>query len=342
MSTININIGADAEDTYFKNEQEWMCRIVDEAHKNDRVIINLTEGPALEELNYRGKKFIVILKELCEGNNWPLEKFHLTTMNLIQNKEIWPSVSINNLAGHFLSAQQSQTVSSKTINKTFGMFVGRSSWDRLLLSSHLYNNYRELSYQTYRSYLDNPQSMINLDLDRLCWMCSCDRKLNTKLIDSVTDFIKSLPLLISDSHKNITHIQWYSGAVDKEILSWYNHIFVDIVCEKMVTGQTFFPTEKTARPLATKTPFLTMAAPNYIKNLRRLGFRSFGQFWDESYDYQSGVQRAESIMSIINDLAKLNQTQLQEMYQKMIPILTHNNQTYIALTSNTIKSVFKI
>lgn len=340
MSTININIGADAEDTYLKNEQEWMCRIVDAAHKNEKVIINLAEGPALEELNYRGKKFIVILRELCDNNNWPLEKFHLTTMNLIQNKEIWPSISINNLGGHFLSAQQAQTVSSKTINKTFGMFVGRSSWDRLLLSSHLYNNYRELSYQTYRSYLDNPGSMINIDLDRLFWMCSCHKKLNTKLIDSITNFVKSLPLLISNNHKNITHIQWDSGAVDKEILSWYNNIFVDIVCEKMITGQTFFPTEKTARPLATKTPFLMMAAPNYIKNLRRLGFRSFGQFWDESYDYQQGIQRVESIQRIIDDLAKLTQDQLQNLYQKMTPILEHNYKTYMLLTTDKIKSVF--
>lgn len=342
MSTIKIDINADVGDTYFKNEQEWMCRIVDAAHKNDRVIIDLAEGPALEELNYRGKKFIVILKELCENNNWPLEKFHLKTMNLIQNKEIWPSISINNLAGHFLSAQQSQNVLSKTINKTFGMFAGRSSWDRLVIASHLYTKHKERSYQTYRNYLDGPESMINLDLDRLCWMYSCGKKLNKNLIDSVTDLIKSLPLLISDSHKNITHIQWDSGAIDKEILSWYNHIFVDVVCETMITGQTFFPTEKTARSLATKTPFLIMSSPNYIKNLRRLGFRSFGQFWDESYDYQQGVQRVESIQCIIDSLANLTQNQLQSLYQKMNPILEHNYKTYMSLTSNIIKSIFKI
>lgn len=340
MSTITINIGADVEDTYFKNEQEWIYRIVDAAHKNNRVIINLNEGPALEELNYRGKKFIVILKELCENNNWPLEKFHLTTMNLIQNKKIWPSISINYIGGHFLSAQQSQIVLSRTINKTFGMFVGRSSWDRLLLASHLYNNHKERSYQTYRSYLDSSESMINLDLDRLCWLSSCDKKLNTNLIDSITNLIKSLPLLIGDSHKNITHIQWNSGAVDKEILSWYNNIFVDVVCEKTVTGQTFFPTEKTARPLATKTPFLIMSAPNYIKNLRQLGFRSFGQFWDENYDYQSGFQRVESIQRIIDNLAKMNQSQLQELYQKMLPILEHNYKIYQELTPKKIESIF--
>jgi hypothetical protein len=124
-------------------------------------------------------------------------------------------------------------------------------------------------------------------------------------------------------------------------MSWYNHIFIDVVCEKMVTGQTFFPTEKTARPLATKTPFLIMASPNYIKNLRSIGFKSFSKFWDESYDYQQGVQRIESIQRIIDDLAKLPMNELQNMYDEMLPILEHNHKTYQELIPDKIVSVFQ-
>jgi hypothetical protein len=129
-------------------------------------------------------------------------------------------------------------------------------------------------------------------------------------------------------------------TVDQKIMSCYNDIFVDVVCEKMITGQTFFPTEKTARPLATKTPFLIMAAPNYIKNLRRLGFRSFGRFWDESYDYEQGVRRAESIQRIIDDLAKLGKQQLQDLYQEMTTTLEHNHQVYMSMTPERILSKF--
>jgi len=340
MITTTIHIGADIEDTYLKNGQEWMCRIVDAAHKFDTVIIAMTEGPALEEIGYKGTKFLKILKELCESNSWPLEKFQLTTMNLIQNKEIWPSISISNLAGHFLSAQQSQHVYSKIFDKTFGMFVGRSSWDRLLLASYLATHYKAMAKQTYRNFLDAPASMINLDLDRLFWQTSSAGRLDVKLIHSTMNFVSNLPLLLDDKHKNITHVKWNNGAVGEEIMSWYNNIFVDVVCEKMITGQTFFPTEKTARPLATKTPFLMMAAPNYIKNLRRLGFRSFGKFWDESYDYQQGVQRVESIKSIIDDLARLDRKQLEEMYQQMQPILEYNYKTYIEMTPKKILSTF--
>ena len=342
MTITTIHIGADVEDTYLKNEQEWMCRIVDAAHKFDTVVVAMTEGAALEELNFKGKKFLQILKELCDSNQWDQTKFKFLLPNLTQNPAVWPAIEIENISPHFLAIQNTSYSLDKSIEKTFGMFVGRGSWDRLLLASYLLQHHQNITKQTYRNYLDNPASMIGLDLDRLCWQVSSANKLDNVLLHRVMNLISSLPLLLSDTHKDITHLQWDGGAVDAEILSWYNNIFVDIVCEKMITGQTFFPTEKTARPLATGTPFLIMGAPNYIKNLRRLGFRSFGQFWDESYDHQQGVQRVESIMSIINDLSKLTNTQLQDMYQKMNPILEHNYKTYMALTSDKIKLVFAV
>ena len=342
MSKITIDIGADVEDTHLKNEQEWMCRIVDAAHKFDTVFVAMTEGAALEELNYKGKKFLQILKELCESNRWEQTKFKFQLPNLTQDPAVWPAIEIQQITAHFLAIQNTSYSLDKSIEKTFGMFVGRSSWDRLLLASYLLQHHQNITKQTYRNYLDNPANTINLDLDRLCWQVSSANKLDNVLLHRVMNLISSLPVLLSDIHKDITHLQWDGGAVDAEIMGWYSHIFVDIVCEKMITGQTFFPTEKTARPLATKTPFLIMASPNYIKNLRRLGFRSFGQFWDESYDHQQGVQRVESIQRITDDLARLDYKQLEDMYQQMRPVLDHNHNVYRALTGGKILSVFKM
>jgi hypothetical protein len=342
MTITTIHIGADVEDTYLKNEQEWMCRIVDAAHKFDTVVIAMSEGAALEELNYKGKKFLQILIELCDSNRWEQTKFKFQLPNLTQNPAVWPAIEIQQITAHFLAIQHTSYSLDKSIEKTFGMFVGRSSWDRLLLASYLLQHHQNITKQTYRNYLNNPSSTMHLDLDRLCWQVSSAGKLDTILIHRIINLISSLPLLLSDTYKDITHLQWDGGAVDAEIMGWYNTIFVDIVCEKMITGQTFFPTEKTARPLATGTPFLIMGAPNYIKNLRRLGFRSFGQFWDESYDHQQGVQRVESIQRITDHLAKLDHEQLKDMYQQMRPVLEHNYNVYKALTGEKILSVFKI
>jgi len=341
----DILIGADVEDTYFKFPQQVMADIVDALHNNDQVILQLTEGIALEELNYKEKKFLQILKELCENNNWPLDKIRIVLPNLVQDKSVWPSIEyggasiLNNdiTQNIFLRLQAENVKIEKDIQKTFGIFIHRSQWDRLLLSSHLYKNHKEITMQTFRKNLANPGDMIELGIDQLFWKLSSNNSLDAPAIQQLCDFISSLP------HNN--GIEWQftdnlQATVDNDIMSWYNNIFIDVVCEKMVTGQVFFPTEKTARPLATKTPFLIMAAPNYIKNLRKLGFRSFGKFWDENYDHQQGVQRIESIQNIIDELARLPINELRDMYQEMSPILEHNYKTYHSLTGKNISSKF--
>jgi hypothetical protein len=340
-----IDIGADVEDTYFKFPQQAMADIVDALHNNDKVVLQLSEGIALEELNYKEKKFLQILKELCENNNWPLDKIHISLPNLVQDKTVWPSIGYSGASiladdditqNIFLGLQAENVKIDKAIKKSFGIFIHRSQWDRLLLSSYLYKNYKDITMQTFRKDLKDPAHMVEIGLDQLFWLLSCYNKLDATLIQQLCDFISSLP------HNN--GIEWQrtnqQTTVDHDIMSWYNNIFVDVVCEKMVTGQTFFPTEKTARPLATKTPFLIMAAPNYIKNLRRLGFKSFSRFWDEGYDYQQGVQRVESIQRIMDDLAKLNATQVHDLYTEIEPILEHNYKLYMDLTGEKILSTF--
>ena len=178
--------------------------------------------------------------------------------------------------------------------------------------------------------------MIELGLDQMFWMLSSNKSLNRTIIKEVTHFLENLPFY--------QRVDWnmpdQQSTVDKNIMSWYNQIFIDVVCEKMITGQAFFPTEKTARPIASKTPFLVMAAPNYLKNLRKIGFKSFNKFWDESYDYQQGVQRVESIKAITDKLGKLSKTELDDLYHQMQPILQHNYDLYMKLTGPDIVSKF--
>ena len=345
MSNKVISIGPDIEDTYFKFQQQAMSDIVDALHKNDHVEVLFTEGVALEELNYKEKKFLHILEELFHRNSWPKEKLSFVLPNLIQDKSVWPTVKYggasitidDDLTQNILLGLQVEEIDiQKDIKKTFGIFINRSQWDRLLLSSHLYANHKNITMQTYRKDINRPEDMIELDLDQLFWKLSSDKLLNRATIEQVCNFVASLPHELGQDWSRVNQ----QSTVDSAMMNWYNDIFLDVVSEKMVTGRTFFPTEKTARPLATKTPFLIMAAPNYLKHLRRLGFKTFGNFWDESYDYQQGVQRIVSMQKIIDNVAKLDKQGLTDMYQKMLPILEHNYKTYHELTVNKITSTF--
>lgn len=348
--TFTVLIGPNVQDTYFNFPQQTMSEIVDALHKHDKVVLKLTEGVALEEINYKEKRFLDILKDLCLQNSWPLDKIHFVLPNLIQDKTVWPSIEHGGsslLNKHdlkkniFLGLQAESIDIKKDIHKHFGLFINRSQWDRLLISSHMFKNHRDITMQTFRKDLNNSEHMIEMGLDLLYWKLSSFGKLDPTVVRQVSELICNLPLTNGTDWKLSKRDDHQQTTVDESIMVWYNNIFLDIVCEKMVTGKTFFPTEKVSRPLATKTPFLVMASPNYITNLHRLGFKSFSQFWNESYDYQQGVQRIESIKNIIDSLARLPINELQNMYEEMEPILEHNQKHFMSLTPEMIVSAFE-
>mgnify|MGYP001160134060 CR=1 FL=1 len=333
MSNITLNVHADLEDTHFKNEGEWMAKIIDGAHKNNSVEIVLREGVALEQIGFKGKKFLDILKDICETNGWPLTKFKFNVINLDQDKAVWPNITCTGYPGHFLYGQTQDVKIKKNIIKTFGMFVGRSSWDRLLIASHLHSHYPNITAQTYRNYLDQPSTMINMDFDRLLWQLSAAGSITKEILMQVSNFISKLPFTFDNKHAGVTNLQWDNGAWGKELLEQYNKIFVDVVCEKMITGRTFFPTEKTGRALATKTPIIVMSSPNYLANLRKLGFKTFKQYWNEDYDYQEGISRLESIKKVLDHIASKD---VISMYQDMQSILDYNCNLYMELKESKI------
>lgn len=338
-----IDIGVQVEDNYINNDVEWMAKIVDAAHKNKTVTIKIYEPVAIEELNYKGKRILDILADLCETNNWPKDKFHFDTTNLIQDRSVWPSIDPTNDNTVFLSGKDIEPQEEKTFKNTFGIFVNRSNWDRLLLSSYMFKNYKDKTFQRYCNDLNDPMHMINFDFDRLLWNTSSSQTLDAKTIAMVSDFMQRLPLgehvykIIEGDESRIVEY-----AMSHDVTKLYKDFFVDIVCEKMNAGTVLYFTEKTARPIMTMNPFIINASVHHLHNLRRLGFQTFSRYWSEDYDYQNGVARIKSIQGIIDNLARLPKNEISSMYDDMRPILEHNRNVYKTLTLDKIKKTFII
>lgn len=86
----------------------------------------------------------------------------------------------------------------------------------------------------------------------------------------------------------------------------------------------FFPTEKTAKPLFAKRPFIVFSTANYLYNLRRLGFETFGSVIDESYDdIPNDVDRWSAAWQAAGQLAQQNP---ETVYKKLRPVLEHNHR----------------
>jgi hypothetical protein len=76
-----------------------------------------------------------------------------------------------------------------------------------------------------------------------------------------------------------------------------------------------------------------------INELQNLGFKTFNKWWDESYDdYNSHWERSKKVFSTLEELNKKPKSELNNILNEQLYILTHNynrldylikNDTYV-------------
>jgi hypothetical protein len=125
-----------------------------------------------------------------------------------------------------------------------------------------------------------------------------------------------------------------------DILKEYNNIFVDVICETRVAGNVFFVTEKTWRCILARRPFIIMGSRNFLSNLKKLGFKTFDQFWREDYDEYGMQHRVKAIEEVLDIIATWPTEILHAKLMDMQDVLDHNYNTFTALTYSKIKDIF--
>tara|TARA_Y100001937_G_C6948920_1_gene253735 strand:- start:189 stop:527 length:339 start_codon:yes stop_codon:yes gene_type:complete len=87
-----------------------------------------------------------------------------------------------------------------------------------------------------------------------------------------------------------------------------------------------FITEKTWKAIAYGKPFLLNGDPKSLEYLRSLGYKTFGSFWNESYDSMNNVDSIKHISDIVKKLCEKDIKEINNMYKDMLPILEHNKK----------------
>lgn len=100
--------------------------------------------------------------------------------------------------------------------------------------------------------------------------------------------------------------------------------FLDVVFETWTVGKTFVPTEKIIRSLVAEKPFIVFSSKGYLKNLQKIGFRTFGELWDESYDQLELRPRYEAILQLVRDLSALSTKDFVNLMTQTQEITQHN------------------
>jgi hypothetical protein len=197
--------------------------------------------------------------------------------------------------------------------KIFFCLFGRPTASKLGLCSYLLEHYKHLSHLHFSADLSD-NNIIQFELDKLL-------EYHYSSILTAGNLIRHLPLLLS-AKDGYTAFEGY--YFDDPLTDFYKDILVDIVSESHATGNTFYPTEKTTRPIWMKKPFVVFASKNYLDHLHQLGFKTFCDFWPENYDGFADRERYVRILSLIDFIASKSIKELEQMYVDMQSILQHN------------------
>jgi hypothetical protein len=208
--------------------------------------------------------------------------------------------------------------------KLFFCLYHRPTASRLGLAGHLFMRHRNTSLIHFSAELD-ADNLMQFELDKLLTYC-------TTSVQDAGILINNLPLLLSSSNRYTYNRGYY---FDDPLTNFYKDILIDVVVESHVYGNTFFPTEKTTRPMWLKKPFIVFGSKNYLEYLRQMGFRTFGDFWNEDYDGYEGPERFKKICELIDQIATKSHNELKTMYWDMTYSLDHNYRLLISQSYNT-------
>ena len=121
----------------------------------------------------------------------------------------------------------------------------------------------------------------------------------------------------------------YNLAADLTLQD-YEHTFISIVNETLTTKDTLFLSEKIFKPILVGHPFVVIGNVGTLKYLKDLGYRTFDQWIDESYDEEPDfLKRVDKAVKVLEDLRYYSLEDLKHMREQMQEVLDWNKHHFI-------------
>ena len=111
------------------------------------------------------------------------------------------------------------------------------------------------------------------------------------------------------------------------ILPYYKDAFCSVVTESEYHKFNIRFTEKFYFPIMYNQPFMVLGSPSLLKWIKKYGFETFPELFDESYDEENDLKKRTEI--IIDNLKKLqdkSNQELQDLLEMVKPKIIHNKK----------------
>jgi hypothetical protein len=193
----------------------------------------------------------------------------------------------------------------------------------------------EKSYVSFsKTHVENPNDTFSGRADRILSARKYESQgINREIADR---FDSRLPLILDDEHD----IVQMCGDPDHRSRPYYQNSLVSLVTETSFSESAVALTEKSFKPLKEKHPFILVAGAGALAYLRTLGFKTFSEFWPETYDNWelSPDQRMLHIREVLNIISSWDNNQILDFKRRVKPILEHNFNLVKTLSVNTLLS----
>ena len=107
-----------------------------------------------------------------------------------------------------------------------------------------------------------------------------------------------------------------------------NNSLIHVVTETVYRGNKNHLTEKTFKPIVMQQPFIIQSCKGSLEYLRRYGFKTFGEFWDESYDEANDSTRTYEIGKLLQDINTMSQKEKASLQLAVSNTVEHNYQWF--------------
>lgn len=300
-----------------------------QGHTPIRIDLN-GEGPCLQHVGIYD-----LLDHLCDIMSWDPAEIVIQTANFLERHDRYQIQRVHqNYELQSIKKLCRGEAAGKNFDQRFrhfGHFIGHANRHRLHLASFLFNHHRYRTVQSYHTQLTERYHRPHLGIEDLLHQGLSDTE-----IDDMIALLKNSPITLDLPPCTDT----INPAGFLGVTQYYPDFFVEIVNLTFWSGNTFYVDEKIWRPMAMMTPFIVQGPKDFYHNLRRLGFRTWHDFWDEGYSEDHSDSHARAIIQIIDDLSRKNMTELRHMYQAMLPDLVHNRDLLRSLEAEDFQKAF--
>lgn len=257
-----------------------------------------------------------VISRIQKNYNLPSQRLILQMVDCsppYENERI-TVVQVPSFAFKYVEPLQSPNWTMDSDPVLFGGIYGRFNFYRFLMSYFLETQFPDQSFVIFQPSFDH--LLFEIDpvkdyyLDQIAW---AEQREETNRTYGAYD--------------NGSPTEDYDQATRNYEQVWKKYK-LEIICEANLVDHGWF-TEKTARCLRTKKPFLLLGAPGQLKKLQDMGFKTFADCINEDYDQIENLDdRFDAITKEITRIGTMSQTEQDQFFDHAKSIAQYNADNY--------------